>query len=189
MQTPLQIAWEHIDPSDFIESRIRREVAALERLYGRITSLKVTVEGRSHRRHKGGLYAVRIRLVLPGGREIAASRNPPTDHAHEDAYVAVRDAFQALRRQLRESVRARREEALHPDSPQPHGLVSRILPEQDCGFIRADDGREIYFHRNAVLGGFDRLRVGAEVRFAEEEGVQGPQASTVRAFGIGARKG
>ena len=42
------------------------------------------------------------------------------------------------------------------------------------------DGREIYFHRNSVLEpGFDRLDMGAEVRFAEEQGEQGPQASTV----------
>jgi ribosomal subunit interface protein len=109
MQTPLQIAWEHIDPSDFVKARIEREVSALERTFGRITSCEVHVEGRSHRQHKGGLYAVRVRLVLPGGQEIDASRNPPQDHAHEDAYVAIRDVFQALKRQLREHVRARRE--------------------------------------------------------------------------------
>jgi cold shock CspA family protein len=43
------------------------------------------------------------------------------------------------------------------------------------------DGREIYFHRNAVLAGhFDRLRIGSQVRFAEEAGEKGPQASSVR---------
>lgn len=186
MQTPPQIAWEHIEPSDFLKARIEREVSAIERTFGRITSCKVHIEGRSHRQHKGGLYAVRVRLVLPGGQEIDASRNPPQDHSHEDAYVAVRDVFQALRRQLREHVRARREESQHPDV-QPHGIVSRIFPDKDHGFIRADDGREVYFHRNAVLTGFERLRVGAEVHFAEEEGEEGPQASSVHAFGVGAR--
>jgi cold shock CspA family protein len=186
MQTQLQVAWEHIEPSEFLRQRIEREVEALERTFGRITSCKVFVEGRSHRQHKGGLYAVRVRLVLPGGQEINASRNPPQDHAHEDAYVTVRDVFEALKRQLRERVRERREESQHADV-QPHGIVSQLHPDKDHGFIRADDGREIYFHRNAVLSGFDRLRVGAEVHFAEEEGQDGPQASTVRAYGVGAR--
>jgi cold shock CspA family protein/ribosome-associated translation inhibitor RaiA len=186
MQTPLQIAWEHIEPSDFLQARIEREVAALERRFGRITSCKAHVEGRSHRQRKGGLYAIRVRLLLPGGLEIEASRNPPQDHAHEDAYVAIRDVFGALRRQLRERVRERREEVRHLDV-QPHGLVSRLAPEKDHGFIRADDGREIYFHRNCVLTGFDRLRIGSEVHFAEEEGREGPQASSVRAYGVGAR--
>jgi ribosomal subunit interface protein len=186
MQTQLQIAWEHIEPSDFLKRRIEREVKALEKTFGRITSCKVHVEGRSHRQHKGGLYSVRVRLVLPGGQEIDASRNPPQDHAHEDAYVTIRDVFQALKRQLRERVRERREESQHPDM-QPHGIVSQLSPDKGHGFIRADDGRQIYFHKNAVITGFDRLRVGAEVHFAEEEGRDGPQASTVRAYGVGAR--
>lgn len=186
MQTSLQIAWEHMDPSDFLQARIEREVAALERTFSGIISCKVHVEGRSHRQRKGGLYAMRVRLLLPGGVEIEASRNPPQDHAHEDAYVTLRDVFSALRRQLRERVRERREQSQHPDV-HPHGLVSQLAPEKDHGFIRADDGRELYFHRNSVLTGFDRLRVGAEVHFAEEEGREGPQASSVRAYGVGAR--
>lgn len=184
MQTELQIAWEQMEPSDFVRKRIEREVAGLEKMFGRITSCKVFVEGPGHRHQKGGLYAVRVRLTLPGGKEISASRNPPQDHTHEDAYVAIRDAFEALERQLREEVRAWRDESRQPDT-QPHGVVSQLGPEH--GFIRSDDGREIYFHRNAVLSGFGHLRVGAEVHFAEEEGEQGPQASTVRAFGVGAR--
>jgi len=40
--------------------------------------------------------------------------------------------------------------------------------------------REIYFHKNSVLGrAFPRLKVGTTVRFAEEQGERGPQASTV----------
>ncbi len=56
----------------------------------------------------------------------------------------------------------------------------RLEPELDYGFLETPDNREIYFHRNSVLGpGFDKLEIGAEVRFVEEEGEQGPQASTV----------
>ena len=46
------------------------------------------------------------------------------------------------------------------------------------------DGRDVYFHRNSVLNDeFDHLEVGAEVRFAEEMGDKGPQASTVATIG------
>lgn len=187
MQTPLQIAWAHLEPSDFIQARVEREVEALERRFGRITSCTVQIEGRSHRQHKGGLYALRVHLNLPGGVEINATRNPDEDHAHEDAYVAIRDVFDAVRRQLSDRVRERRDEPKHPDI-QPHGLVARLAPEEDHGFILADDGREIYFHRNSVLTGFDHLRVGAEVHFAEEEGRDGPQASSVHAYGVSKRE-
>jgi cold shock CspA family protein len=42
------------------------------------------------------------------------------------------------------------------------------------------DGLGHYYHRNSVLdGGFESLEVGSEVRFAEEQGAEGAQASTV----------
>ncbi len=60
-------------------------------------------------------------------------------------------------------------------------MVVRLFREEGYGFLRALDGREIYFHRNAVLNDdFDRLVVGAGVRFDEGLGEEGPQASTVQ---------
>ena len=62
----------------------------------------------------------------------------------------------------------------------PRAWVSRLFPEGGDGFLQTSDGREIYFHRNSVRhGDFDHLTVGMEVRFAEEQGEKGPQASTV----------
>ena len=183
MQTELQIAWERLEPSEFLQKKIEREVAGLEKTFGRITSCKVFVEGPGHRHKQGGLYSIRVRLELPGGKELSASRNPAQAQAHEDPYVAVRDAFDALRRQLREHVEDWRETP-RQGFTQPHGVVSKVFAEQGYGFIRADDGREIYFHRNAVLNDeFDRLLVGAEVRFDEEAGERGPQATTVHVIG------
>jgi cold shock CspA family protein len=91
----------------------------------------------------------------------------------------LRDVFRALRRQLQDKVRMREDAPKQPFT-HPHGVIERIVPEKACGFIRADDGRELYFHKNAVLGAkFNALRVGAEVRFSEGDGRDGPQASTV----------
>jgi cold shock CspA family protein len=123
-------------------------------------------------------------LNVPG-REIAVGRDPAAHHAHEDVYVAIRDAFDATRRLLEDYARERRGDVkLHavPD----HGRVTRLLPEQNCGFILGADGSEIYFHRNSVAnGGFDELAVGDEVRFVAQhaESAQGPQASTVVPIG------
>jgi cold shock CspA family protein len=110
-------------------------------------------------------------------------RNPSADHAHEDPYVAVRDAFNAARRRLQDHQR-RFEGRVKSHEAPPHGRVAQLFPEMDYGLIETADGREVYFHRNAVLNdGFDRLTPGAEVRFAEEEGEKGPQASTVHLVG------
>lgn len=69
------------------------------------------------------------------------------------------------------------------DAPA-HGKVVRFLAGEDCGFIEAPDGREIYFHRNSVVDGdFDKLETGDEVRFVEEAGEKGAQASAVHVVG------
>jgi cold shock CspA family protein len=62
--------------------------------------------------------------------------------------------------------------------------VKKLLPEDGYGFLESADGREIYFHRNSVRElGFESLEIGARVRFAEEEGEKGPQASRVTPLG------
>jgi cold shock CspA family protein len=67
---------------------------------------------------------------------------------------------------------------------EAHGRVSKISAAEDHGFIATPDGGEIYFHRNSVIdNAFDRLSVGSEVRFAEELGEKGAQASTVHLIG------
>ena len=54
----------------------------------------------------------------------------------------------------------------------------------EIDFRHCEVSEEIYFHRNAVLdGAFDRLSIGSEVAFVEEEGEKGPQASTIRLIG------
>jgi cold shock CspA family protein/ribosome-associated translation inhibitor RaiA len=184
MQIPLKIAFEGgLTSSDALRTRIEREVAKLERFADRITACRVAVIGRSGRHRHGDLFAVRIQIVTPAGSDIMIDRNPSADHAHEDPYVAVRDAFAAARRRLQEHERRLAGEVKTHEAP-PHGRVVTLVAEQDHGFIETSDGREIYFHRNALLNGdFERLKLGAEVRFAEAEGEKGPQASTVRLVG------
>ncbi|MFN2646410.1 MAG: cold-shock protein, partial [Burkholderiales bacterium] len=69
-----------------------------------------------------------------------------------------------------------------PHLSEPRGLVEKLFAEEGYGFIRTlEDNRQLYFHRNSVLhDDFGRLTVGTEVRFAPEEGEEGPQASSVQ---------
>jgi ribosomal subunit interface protein len=184
MQVPLQTTFRHMDSSEALAAHIRGRAEELERFFDRIISCRVVVECRHPRRQQGNLFHVRVDLGVPG-HEIVVRRDPAARHAHEDAHVAVRDAFDAVRRLLEDYVRERRGDVkLHavPD----HGRVSRLLAERDCGFIRTGDGAEIYFHRNSVANGeFDKLAVGDEVRFVaqDSESARGPQASTVVPIG------
>ena len=107
MNIPLQISFRDISHSDVVEDRIREKVAKLETYTDRIILCRVVVEA-PHRQHKKGtLYHIRVDLTLPG-EEIVVDRDPD-DHAHEDVYIAIRDAFEAVRRQLKKSLRQTRE--------------------------------------------------------------------------------
>jgi ribosomal subunit interface protein len=184
MEMPFQVSFKNLDRSPVLEAKVRERVDELERFFGRIVSCRVVVEADSHRPRQGRLYRVRADLRVPG-KEIVVNHGSPEHHAHEDVYVAVRDCFDAVRRQLEDHVRRRRSDVKHHEEPG-HGRIARLLPKERYGTITASDGREIYFHPNAVAGsGFERLSVGDEVRFEEHpgEGEKGPQASTVTPVG------
>ena len=181
MQIPVDITYKELGRSEALDRRIHEWVDKLERVYDRISRCEVLVET-PHRRHRQGrTYHVRVRLTVPGG-EIVASHDPGADGAHEDVYVALRDAFIAARRQLETHGDKMRRDVKTRLEPQ-HARVAFIDVEGEFGMLEPDDGRRVYFHRNSVLGGIGELRVGDEVRFTEEQGNQGPQASTVEPVG------
>jgi ribosomal subunit interface protein len=103
----LEIVFHQMDRSPAVEAAVRERATKLEQFAADITSCRVTIEApHKHHRH-GNLYAVRVDVHCPGG-ELVANRSPSADHAHEDVYVAVRDAFRAVRRQLQDRERVRR---------------------------------------------------------------------------------
>ncbi|HVO91950.1 MAG TPA: HPF/RaiA family ribosome-associated protein [Terriglobales bacterium] len=206
MKIPLKITFRDMAPSPAIEDNIREKADKLDALYDGIMGCRVIVEA-PHRHHrKGKSYVVRIDMTVPGG-ELVVNREPkrlvaarpagseeleknlaeshePTKHAaHEDVYVAIRDAFNAASRKLQDYARRRRGK-IKVHEATPLARVAKLFPIEDYGFLQTADGREIYFHKNSVLSpGFDRLEVGTEVYYAEELGEKGPQASTVRVTG------
>lgn len=182
MQVPLEISFRHVDHSPEIEAEIRDKVAKLEEFYDRITRCSVVIEAPHHHHQKGNLYHVRIRLGVPG-REIAVDRDPPEHQAHEDPHVTLRDAFDATRRQLQDYARELRGDVKAHETP-PSGFVTKLFPQEEYGFIETPDGREIYFHANSLLEiDFEKLEIGDELRFVEEQGDEGPQATSVTRVG------
>lgn len=182
MELPLQITFRNLEPSAAVEARVRKESEKLDRLYARIMRCRVVVESHHKHHHKGNLFHVRIDLTVPGA-ELVVGREPDEHHAHEDVYVAVRDAFDEACRQLEAYVsRIRQEVKTHEAAP--HGRIIELSAKKGFGKIESSDGREIYFHRNSVVNAdFNKLSVGAQVRFVEELGDHGPQASTVQVEG------
>lgn len=182
MKLPLQVTFRNMAPSDTIEANIRERALKLEQYADDIMSCRVVVEPEHKHKHQGQIYGVRVDLKVPGA-EVVANREPELNHAHEDVYVAIRDAFDAVRRRLEDYERRRRGDVKRHET-QPHGRVIELHPEEDSGRIETDDGRIVYFHRNSIIGAdLGQLALGTEVRFVEEMGERGPQASTVHVVG------
>ncbi|GGF62392.1 hypothetical protein GCM10011332_15300 [Terasakiella brassicae] len=109
MQSPLQIVFRDVDHSDAVEARIREKVEMLEKHSDKIVSCRVTVSAPHKSQTKGKLYDIRLDISMPG-EEIVVNKNHKDDHAHEDVYVTIRDAFDAARRQIKEWVQRNRGE-------------------------------------------------------------------------------
>jgi ribosomal subunit interface protein len=102
MQTPLRITFRHLQPSPAVEARVREHVERLERFHDRITGCQVIVEAPAAHRHKGAPFNVKIALSLPG-----AEINVHSERT-DDVYVALRDAFDIVKRCLNDHAREHR---------------------------------------------------------------------------------
>jgi len=181
MQVPPEIAFRHIEPTEELKDRIHEGIRSLEEVYDGIICCRVMVEETNPARRAGKLNHVRLDITVPRG-EIVVNRKPPEHPATQDLTQAIGEAFDTARRQLIEFKRVQRGEVKTPGLP-PHGRIIRLMRDQISsryGFIETGDGKELYFHENAVVGmDYDDMDEGMEVRYAEGEGENGPQASTV----------
>jgi ribosomal subunit interface protein len=176
MQLPPEITFRGFPPSEAMEGKIRERIARLERLHAHIMSCRVIVDCEHRHQKKGNLFQVRIDLTVPGN-ELVVDRDPTQDHSHEDPYVALRDAFDAMERRLESFTHRRRGEVKSHALPAV-GLVAELTP--DSGRIDTQDGRSLYFHRNSVTNdGWGGLAVGSAVQYLEAEDDEGPKAATV----------
>ncbi len=182
MQIPLQITFKDMKHSDSIEAKVIEKAQKLEQFSKDIISCSVVIEAPNKRHQHGNLFNINIEVTLPEC-EIIVSKHSDQHHAHEDVYVAIRDAFDAARRQLQDFVLKQRGEVkAHPEAP--HGTIKELFPVMDYGVIETADARQIYFHRNSLLNvNFDDLNIGDSVHFTEHMGEKGPQASSIHLEG------
>ncbi len=106
MKQPLEIVFEDFDPSDAISARLREEAHKLEQFNARISSTRIVIAKPHQHQHKGSNYHVRIHLKVPGAKDIIVNHDPGDNNAHDDAYITIRDAFRAARRQLKDQKRS-----------------------------------------------------------------------------------
>lgn len=167
---PVQVTTRDIPISPALETLIRKRAEKLSQYYDRISSCRIVIDVPQKHKHQGKLFNVRIDITVPG-KELVVTRK-----CDQDIYVAIRDAFDAISRQLEEHARKRHGRVKTHDD-LIHGHIARILPQEGYGFINGIDGNEYYFSvTNVAFPNFDQLTVGDAVEFIAQSYSEGRQA-------------
>lgn len=178
----LKIQYLGFRESEAVSAVVQNHVDSLERMSPNLISCHVVLTRPSRKHQQGTLYQIKLRLHMPG-TNIIIDKDPGMNQAHEDVYVAIRDAFLAAKRKIEDYNRIRSGRVKEKVRPL-HAKILRLIPASDCGFVVSEDQREIYFHRNALLNGdYDSLHLGQEVRFSETMGENGPQITSMELVG------
>jgi ribosome-associated translation inhibitor RaiA len=194
MERPLQIAFKNIASSEFIEALIRERVERLHRFHHSITGARVVVEV-PYRSAEGGKtpIGIAVEIDVPGHKPIIAKGEQDRRDTKGDQTAVINRVFEAIERQLEQiSAIMNREVKNHGMAAGDTGVVVRIFPEQDYGFVEVKDSPDLYFSRDVVGSDtFDAIRVGTVVHVtrSNSEGPMGPQASSVKLMGAGRSPG
>ena len=184
MQKPLQIAFRNMDSSEFIEAMVRDKVARLERHRPDIVSCRVVIEV-PHRKQDSAKVqlGVSVEVELPGRPTIVARAEAPRHEMKGDQTRAIALAFEAAERQLSDVSEIQDGTVKLHGARGETGVVRRLFRDQNYGFVEVRGAPDLYFTRNAVVGGgFDTIEIGTlvQITVATGEGPMGPQASSVR---------
>jgi cold shock CspA family protein/ribosome-associated translation inhibitor RaiA len=157
------------------KKEIEARMADLQRGYEDLTHGRITLTKNPHHKKAANVAEALIVVSLPGRHTFTARKENKTFEE------AIRKGFQAVSIELRKfrEKRANKEVRKAP-SPQLRGVICKLFPKEQYGFILKEGGREVYFHKNALQGiTFRDLEDGTEVVFNVEEGRKGQQATVV----------
>jgi CspA family cold shock protein len=128
---------------------------------------------------------LRYSVVDAGEEEVLLS---PETAGYQDLVVPIklfRDEFALSERFSSSRSRGRRRPrpgpAL-PSGPKVRGRIKKLVRERGFGFVRGDDGKEVFFHRSGLgAADYDALSEGDVVEYVVQEGPRGARAENVRA--------
>lgn len=172
----LQVDGRNLDIRKVWQDKIENEKEKLSRHHpGLVHNLRVTIEGTAH--HKEGGYELIVVASVPNDTVVVKRKG-------EKVRVLLGDAFDTLGLQLKELQRKRRQTVKVQEGAivsGGEGVIKKVFPFEYYGFIATPDGREIYFHENALKDiDIADINEGDAVKFGESEGDKGPSASWVK---------
>ncbi|MBU0486002.1 MAG: cold shock domain-containing protein [Proteobacteria bacterium] len=173
----LQVDGRNLEIRKSWQTKIEEERDRLGRHHpGLVLSLKITIEATSS--HREGGYELRMVATVPNDTVVVKMKG-------EAVKPLLVKAFDKLGLQLKELQRKRRQTSKAVEGAggpiNGSGVIKSLSPFESYGFIVTGDGRDIYFHENALKDtGMDSLNEGDLVSFGESDGDKGPCAAWVK---------
>jgi ribosomal subunit interface protein len=115
MTNEFQVVFHNIDQTNAIADAVQKRIQKLERYCDQIITGRVVLDSPHNNHHKGKVYSVGLEIHTPQ-KEVRVNQDQHDNHAHEDLYVAIRDAFNAAERQLKSIDKKHRTAAPHKQS-------------------------------------------------------------------------
>jgi len=127
MSNEFQIVFHNIEQSDAITEAVQKRVDKLRRYCSDIIGGRVVLDCPHNNHHKGKVYSVALELQTPN-KPVMVTQEQHDNHAHEDLYVAIRDAFNAAERQLKSVDKKHRKAAMHKN---PDAVAEEMVVDDD----------------------------------------------------------
>jgi ribosome-associated translation inhibitor RaiA/cold shock CspA family protein len=183
MQIEPIISYHNVDHSPAVDSLVHRRIEMLERRDSRIIGCETTIDAPQKRKRHGRVFRVRLNLRLPGS-DLSISRETAEGNAQEDLLLAVNRAFSAAEKALKKRKKKLSGIEVKHHPPVLHGEIVEFEPQLGYGWVRADDGRRVYFQRDSLTSdNWGHLDKGTRLRFREREGEKGAYAASVTIAG------
>jgi len=142
MTTPLQITYHGLARSAAVTRCVRARADKLARHFDHIIACRVVIEEPHRHHHRGRLFHIRIDLTVPGAEIVVRHEPAPhpapaeedgpapakkpaeADAPHQDAYLAIHDAFDIAHRRLEDRERRQRKKTRHQAPPWRAGKAA-----------------------------------------------------------------
>ncbi|MFK7865751.1 MAG: ribosome-associated translation inhibitor RaiA [Pseudohongiellaceae bacterium] len=116
MTNEIQVVFHNIEQSEAIQEAVHKRIEKLERYCSQIIGGRVVLDSPHNNHHKGKVYSVGLEVHTPQ-LEVRVNQDQHDNHAHEDLYIAIRDAFNVAERQLKSVDKKHRATPLKLDTP------------------------------------------------------------------------
>ena len=114
MTNEFQIVYHNIDQTEAISEAVQKRIDKLERYCEYIITGRVVLDSPHNNHHKGKVYSVTLEIHTPE-LEVRVNQDQHDNHAHENLYVAIRDAFNVAERQFKSIDKKHRATPLHQE--------------------------------------------------------------------------